>query len=79
MSKVRGGGLEELPCVRGQWRPGGATPRLRSGAVAGRRHLASGLRAGAERSYPTSEVRAAAGRRHPASEVRGFQEKPPGA
>ena len=26
MSKVRGGGLEELPRIRGQWQPGGDTP-----------------------------------------------------
>ena len=25
--EVRGGGQEELPCVGGQWRPGGDTPR----------------------------------------------------
>ena len=36
-SEVRGGGREELPHVRGQrGRPRGATPRLRSGAAAGR-------------------------------------------
>ena len=34
----RRNGREELPCVRGQWRPGGATPCPRSGA-AGRSHL----------------------------------------
>ena len=33
MSKVRGGGLEELPRIRGQWQPGGDTLRLRSGAA----------------------------------------------
>ena len=38
-SKVRGSGREELPCVQGQGRPGGDTPRPRSGA-AGRSHLA---------------------------------------
>ena len=40
----RGRGQEELPRVRGQWRPGGATLRPRSGAAA-------------ERSYPASEIR----------------------
>ena len=43
MSKVRGGGLEELPRIRGQWQPGGDTPRPRSGAAA-------------KRSYPALEV-----------------------
>ena len=40
---VRGQGVgwEELPSIRGQWWPGGDTPRLRSG-VAGRSHLAPG-------------------------------------
>ena len=92
MSEVSGSGWEELPGVRGQGRrPGGDTPRPRSGAVA-------------ERSYPTSEVRgsglecqaataqerprgatlrqrsvAAAGRSYPVSEGRGGQEKPPRA
>ena len=33
MSEVRGGGQEELPHVRGQWRPGGDTPSPRSGAA----------------------------------------------
>ena len=36
-SKVRGGSQEELPKTRGQgWRLGGATPRQRPGAAAGR-------------------------------------------
>ena len=44
MSEVSGSGWEELPGVRGPGRrPGGDTPRPRSGAVA-------------ERSYPTSEA-----------------------
>ena len=35
MSEVRGGGQEELPHVRGQGRrPGGASPRPRSGGCA---------------------------------------------
>ena len=40
-SDARGGGREELPHVRGQGRPGRATLRLRSGAVAGRSHPTS--------------------------------------
>ena len=44
MPEVRGGGREELSHIQGQgWRPRGATPRPRSGAVA-------------ETSYPTYEV-----------------------
>ena len=45
MSEVRGSGREELPCVQGQGRPGGDTPRPRSGA-AGRSHLAPEARSG---------------------------------
>ena len=48
-SEVRGGGREELPSVRGQWRLGGDTPRPRSGAAAGRRHPASEVRGGREK------------------------------
>ena len=44
MSEVRGGGQKELPSVRGQGRPGGATLHPRPGAVA-------------RRSHPTSESR----------------------
>ena len=45
MSKVMGGGREELPHVQGPgWRARGTTPRPRS-------------RAAAERSYPMSKVR----------------------
>ena len=43
-SEVRGGGREELPCVRGQWRLGGDTLGPRSGAWA-------------ERSFPATEAR----------------------
>ena len=45
MSEVRGGGQEELPCIQGQWRPGGDTPRPRSGA-ARRSHLVPKARGG---------------------------------
>ena len=41
----QGGGQEELHCVRGQWRPGGDTPRWRSGA-AQRSHLSPEARGG---------------------------------
>ena len=55
-SKVRGGGQEELPHVRGQ----GQRPRIPDCDGAGtaeRRYPASEARGGDERSYPTSEVR----------------------
>ena len=45
VSEVRGGGQKELPSVRGQWWPGGDTPRPRSGA-ARRSHLAPEARGG---------------------------------
>ena len=55
--EARGGGREELPCIRGQGRrPGGATLRPRSGAAAG--GATPRPRSGVtERSYTTSEVR----------------------
>ena len=62
-TKVRGGGREELPHPRGQGRwPGGATPPLRSGAVAKRSNPMSKewwLRGGrrAERTYSTFKIR----------------------
>ena len=51
MSEVRGSGREELPCVQGQGRPGGDTPRPRSGA-AGRSHLAPEARGGDPKKPP---------------------------
>ena len=57
MSKVRGGGREELPYVRGQWRLGGDTPRPRSGA-ARRSHLVPEPGAVTVRSHPEPEARA---------------------
>ena len=45
VSEVRGGGREELPRIRGQWRQGGDTPRPRSGA-ASRSHLTPEARGG---------------------------------
>ena len=62
-SKVRGGGREDLPRVRGQGRwPRGATPHPRPGAVAGRSNPTSKERRlcgrrRAERSYSTFKVR----------------------
>ena len=73
MPKVRGGGLEKLPHVQGQeqW-PRGATPSLRSGAVAKRSYSTLKVRMGnlvqgkeqwlhfsgaAVKRYPTSKVR----------------------
>ena len=58
--KFSGGGGEELPHARGQGRwLGGATPHLRSGAVA------------AGRNYPTPEVRGRAERSNPTPKVKG--------
>ena len=89
MSEV-GGGREEIPHVRGRWRPGGATSRPRSGVAAGRRHPASevrgrswerlsGVRGQGWLGQDTPRLRSgAAGRRHPASEARGGDPaKPP--
>ena len=55
-SEVRGSG-REYQTATAQEQPRGATPRLRSGAAAGRRYPASKVRGGDERSYPTSQVR----------------------
>ena len=71
LSEVRGGGREELPCVRGQWQLGGDTlhPRFK-GSGQEELHCVRGqgwwLKGATLR--PTSVV---AGRRHPASKVRG--------
>ena len=63
--KVRGGGREELHHAGGQgWRPGGATPRRRSGVAAGR-------------SYPTPEVRG--GGQEELNYARGQGRRPGGA
>ena len=56
-SEIRGGGREELPCVRGQ----GQRPRVPDCDGTGM----------AERGYPVSEVRGGDKRSYPASEVRG--------
>ena len=55
MSEVRGSVREELPRVRGQWRPGGDTQRLRP-VVARRRHTTSEVGA-ARRSHLKPEAR----------------------
>ena len=65
VSEVRVGGQEELPRVRGQWQPEGATPRPRSGAAA-------------KRSYPKSEV-SGGQEETPRVRGRGGGEKPPHA
>lgn len=65
----QGGGREELPGCRDQWRPGGNTPHPRSGrqpeelphlrsVAAGRIPRVRGQGGGFERSYPTWEARA---------------------
>ena len=71
MSKVRGGDQEELPPTRGQGQqPGGASPRLRSGAVTERSNPMSKerwmrRRRRAERSYPTLKVKKGGGEEIP--------------
>ena len=63
MSKVRGGGQEELPATRSQGRlPGGATPHPRSGGCVG----AGGPRG----AIPRSRSGGAVVRRYPSSKVR---------
>ena len=52
MSEVRGGGQKELPSVRGQGRPGGATLHPRPGAVARRSHPAPEARGGGREEQP---------------------------
>ena len=78
-SEVRGGSREELPRVRGQWRPRGDTPRPRSGqpgeatsrprsgAVTLRSHAKPEARGGSWEEPPTPEARAGAGRSNPRS------------
>ena len=62
------------PIPEGQ-RPRGVTPRLRSGAAAGRSYPTPPCPrpgAAAERSHPSHKVGAAAERSHPMPEVRGY-------
>ena len=56
MSEVRGSSRKELPHVggQGQW-PRGATPRLRSGAVAGRNYSMFKVRRGGGEEIPLVE------------------------
>ena len=57
-SKVSGG-REETPCVQSQGRqPGGATPHLRSGAVAKRSYPEPEAKGGSWEEPPTAEARA---------------------
>ena len=84
-SEVRGGGLEELPHVRGQGRPGGDTTCPRSGqrlggetlhprsGEAGRSHLAPEARDGDFEEPPTPEARG--GSREEKSEERWLRRR----
>ena len=78
VSKVRGGGQEETPCVRSQGRrPRGATLRPRSGA-AGRSHLAPEAGGGTLRSYPEPKARGGSWKEPPTPEARArSQEEQP--
>ena len=69
MSKVRGSGREELPRVRGQWRPGGDIRRPRSG-VAGRSHLAPKARGSDPEEHPEPEARGSNWKEPPTPEAR---------
>ena len=57
-SEVRGGGQEELPRVRGQWRLGGDTPLPRPGVVTLRSHPKPKARGGSWEEQPTPKARA---------------------
>ena len=57
-SEVRGGGREELPCVRGQWRQGENTSLRRPGAVTLRSHPEPDARGSSWKAPPTPEARA---------------------
>ena len=61
VSEVRGGGREELPHVRGQWRPGEATQHLMP-VVASRRHPASEARGGDPEEPPQARGQGRQGR-----------------
>ena len=77
MSEVRGSGREELPCVQGQGRPGGDTPRPRSGA-AGRSHLTPDAREGDPEEPPEREARGGGREEPPAPQARaGSPEEQP--
>ena len=76
MSKVRGGGLEELPRIRGQWQPGGDTLRPRSGASR-RSHLAPEARGGDPEEPP--QARGQGQQLGGATHARGQSLRPEGA
>ena len=90
-SEVRGGGLEELPLIRGQWQPGGDMPHRRSEAAADRSHPMSEVSGGKEETprvrgqgrpgEATSHPRPGAVtlRSHPKPEAKGgsWEETPP--
>ena len=57
MSEVRGGGREELPRIRGQWRPGGDTSRQRPGTVTLRSHTKPEARGGSWKEPPMLKAR----------------------
>ena len=78
MSEVRGGGQEELPHVRGQGRrPGGASPRPRSGGCARSKFK---IRRSSSEEIPLVQCReqrlrfaGAAMKRYPTSKIRETQ------
>ena len=88
-SEVRGGGQEELPCVRGRggreelphvrgqgW-PGGDTLHPRSGVAARRGHPTSEVRGGIRGQGRRPRSGAAAERSYPTSEASGGWEETP--
>ena len=80
----RRNGWEEPPRVRGQWLPGGDTPRLRSGRLAARRNSPASEASGSLEETPRIQsqgqlLRGTTPRPRPSSEVRGGWEKPPRA
>ena len=64
-SKVRGGGREETPRVRGQEWLGEATSRPRPGAVTLKSHPEPKARGGSWEEPPTPEARAGGWEEHP--------------
>ena len=76
-SEVRGGSLEELPRVLGQWQPGRDTPCPRSGA-AGRSHLAPKARSGDPQEPSGARGRGGSWEEPPTPEARasGWEEHP---
>ena len=64
-SEVRGGGQEELPCIRGQGRPVGDTPCPRPGAVTLRSHPEPKARGSSWGEPPMLEARVGDQEEHP--------------